>query len=834
MSFTRVFFTILFSLTAMQVLLSCGAFKTPTRRQYTKVRNYQKGKPFVYFNNIKLESNQLSKDDRSIVTDGLYNQLDDSMRTVVKQSFLISKRLETPPVFDTAFAQQSARNMEIYLKTIGYYNGTASFDSIVDSVHKDNPNKLQIRVATTFKVNTGPVFRIDSIALIPNDSNRAEIVPILELTRQYQSETFLKKGMPFSEALISSEMDRLVTLYRNNGYFNMTRDALYADVDTAFLGLLDPNLALDPIRQFEVFAEAIERRKNPLINVYIRTKPATDKYVFQQFRNQNIVVYPEYKGGTNVDSANYIDSTRNNMSIRFIEGKFKPAFIRRNVRIRTDTLYSALKINQTAEELNKLNVWQVVRIQPKIAINDSTKVDYDVLLIPYKRYTFSTNLESVFNQVQSALSTAGNLVGFGVNFGLQDRNIAKQGIQMSNNLRMGIELGLPPINSGLQATELAFSNSLSTPRIPRWLFTRKSWRFLNRKTFLTTNFSLIDRNINQNGLFAITSVTSTFGWQFQAKDAIWRISPVNAEYVNLYDLSQTFKDQLDANPFLRNSFNQGFVLGSPLGHVSFTRPQIAVKNHSNHSAGIRVNFEESGALFGRFKKVVPLFDKELFEYVKMDAEFKYQIRKLNTNWSRWVFRAAAGAGFLYDNDTSSMPFFKQFAGGGPNSMRAWPLRSIGPGSSAADIRTGRNQFFSRSGDIIFETNAEYRYKILSIWPNSLILEGALFTDIGNVWNFRNKGNAGNDTVVLNFKNFYRDLSVSVGTGLRLDFVGLFMIRVDMGYRLKNPAFPYVATNDGWRVPKVSFANLFGRSDGNRNWRYENINISLGIGYPFNW
>ena len=182
-----------------------------------------------------------------------------------------------------------------------------------------------------------------------------------------------------------------------------------------------------------------------------------------------------------------------------------------------------------------------------------------------------------------------------------------------------------------------------------------------------------------------------------------------------------------------------------------------------------------------------------------------------------------------------MPFFKQYAGGGPNSMRAWPLRSIGPGASIADTRTGRNQFFSRSGDMIFEANAEYRYNILSIWPNTLILRGALFTDIGNVWNFRNQSNIGNDTVVFQLKNLYRDLSVSVGTGFRLDFVGLFLIRVDIGYRLKNPAYPFVATDAGWRIPRVNdIGNLFGRSTEARNWRYENINISLGIGYPFQW
>lgn len=832
MSFTRLTITIFTCLAVLSVLVSCSSTNL-TRGKY-KVKKYPKNKPFVYFNEIKVVDNKLRKDSLTLLKGGLETQLDDSMQVVVKQRWLIFKRIENPPVFDTSYANQSARNMEIYLQTMGYYNSKVTIDTVyIDSVHKEDPERLQIRAATKFRVNTGPVFRIDSIALIPNDSNRVQILPIKELTDQNNSQTFLRKGMPFSEQLISREMNRLIELYRNNGYYNMTRDAIYVEVDTHFLPLLDPSLALDPIRQFEVFQEAQERRKNPLINVYIRTKPNLKDSIFRQFYNRNIVVYPEFKGGESIDSVKYIDSVRNNISVRFQEGKFKPAFIRRNLRIRTDSLFSSLKVNQTADELNKLNVWQVIRIQPKLATDDSNSIDYDLFMIPYKRFTFSTNVESVFNQVQSGLTTAGNLVGFGVTVGLQDRNIAKQGIQMNNTLRGGIELGLPPINSGLQATELTYNNSISTPRIPSWLFTRKSRRWLNRKTFLTSSISFIDRNINQNGLFALTTASSTFGWQFQTpKNLLWRISPLNVEYVKLYDLSESFKTQLANNVYLRNSFNQGFVLGNINANAT---KRFTFKKRENHLAALRVNFEESGALFGRLKNVINLFDEELFEYVKADAEFKYQIIRPGTNLERWVFRAAAGAGFLYDNDSSSMPFFKQYAGGGPNSMRAWPLRSIGPGASIADTRTGRNQFFSRSGDMIFEANAEYRYDILSIWPNTLILRGALFTDIGNVWNFRNQSNIGNDTVVFKLKNLYRDLSVSVGTGFRLDFVGLFLIRVDIGYRLKNPAYPFVATDAGWRIPRLSdVENLFSRSTEARTWRYENINISLGIGYPFQW
>lgn len=831
MQFTRAVITILVSFITMQVLVSCSAFKKPTRRQYTKVKKYPRDQPFVYYNEIKVVNDKLSKEEKAVLSDGLRTQLDDSMHTVVKESYVFFKKLQSPAVYDTTYAISSARNMEIFLKTEGYYNGKVNYELLpYDTIHKDNPEKKQIRVATKFIVNTGPVFRIDSVALIPNDSGHTYLVPLQELSNLHRSESLLKKGKPFSEQLISAEMNRLVELYRNNGYYNFTRDAIYTDVDTVFLALLDPLLALDPFRQIEVFQEAQERQKNPLINVYIRTKPNLKKSVFQLFTNHKIVVYPEYKGGEKTDSIKYKEDTDHHTIVRYREGTFKPLFIRRNLALSTDSLFSALNVNKTVEELNKLNVWQVIRIQPKISLEDSSKIDYDLLLIPYKRYTFSTNLEGVFNQPLNQLTGAGNLVGLGVNFGLQDRNIAKQGIQMTNSLRTGIEFGLPPINAGLQSTELTFSNSITWPRIPDKLFAAKNRGWFNRKTFLTSNISIIDRNINKNGAFALTTISSTFGWQFQtAKNALFRVSPLNVEYVNLYDISSNFREQLNNNPFLRTSFNQGLVMG--IVNIGYKQP-FQIKKHKNHAAALRINFEESGALFGRFKKSIKLFDKELFEYVKADAEFRYSI----TNEARkreWVFHGAAGAGFLYDNNLSNMPFFKQFAGGGPNSMRAWPLRSLGPGASRNDPRTGRNQFFSRSGDMMIEGNVEYRYNIWSIWPNTLILRGALFTDIGNVWNFRNQSNIGNDTVVFQLKNFYRDLSVSVGTGFRLDFVGLFLIRVDVGYRLKNPAYPFVLSNDGWRIPNLSdAANLFKGSDAARNWRYDNMNISLGIGLPF--
>ncbi len=50
----------------------------------------------------------------------------------------------------------------------------------------------------------------------------------------------VKKGEPFAKAPISAELDRLVELYRNNGYLRFGREDLYGLWDTLDVSLLRP------------------------------------------------------------------------------------------------------------------------------------------------------------------------------------------------------------------------------------------------------------------------------------------------------------------------------------------------------------------------------------------------------------------------------------------------------------------------------------------------------------------------------------------------------------------------------------------------------------------
>lgn len=168
-------------------------------------------------------------------------------------------------------------------------------------------------------------------------------------------------------------------------------------------------------------------------------------------------------------------------------------------------------------------------------------------------------------------------------------------------------------------------------------------------------------------------------------------------------------------------------------------------------------------------------------------------------------------------------------------MRGWPVRGIGRGGQMQPAYK-QNIFNDRTGDIQFEMNTEYRYDIARIIPNLLTLRGAVFVDIGNIWTIKNTKRDGSmDSALFKFKNLYKEMGVSAGTGFRLDF-NYVVLRFDFGFRFKRPELSYI--NSGWKSPSIGFDDAFrkiftrGKDDEYRKWRYENFNFTVGISYPF--
>ncbi len=267
--------------------------------------------------------------------------------------------------------------------------------------------------------------------------------------------------------------------------------------------------------------------------------------------------------------------------------------------------------------------------------------------------------------------------------------------------------------------------------------------------------------------------------------------------------------------------------------ISFSSARPGFKN-PNAINMVKVNVEESGLLWGYLKEgnrtsqTGNFFNKYLKEFVKADIEL---VHTINHPKSAIAFRYFTGVGIPLSRSDTTLPFFKQYFGGGPNSMRAWPVQGIGLGGQPlAPYIVQGGTFNDRTGDIQVEGNVEYRFNVAPLFSNAVLFKMALFTDIGNVWNFKNTRPDGlPDTTQFQFKNLYKQLGVSSGVGFRFDF-SYFLVRVDMAFRFKRPD---LWTDDaGWQLPDINFKNLFGSATQNRIWRYQNFNATIGLDYPF--
>ncbi|MBC7936653.1 MAG: BamA/TamA family outer membrane protein [Rhizobacter sp.] len=797
-------------------------------------RKAPKGKPYLAKNTIELKGGDFSKLERSAVVDRLLNQLDDSSRLRVTSSFLVLNVLKRPPTYDTMYSNLSAANMRASMYHIGYYNSAVSYKA-------DTSGK---KVKVHYTVQAGNPTRIDTF------SYRLVRPDLQELALKSFDKTILEEGNPITKAAVVGEIGRLVDTFRNNGYYKFTASELKMRGDTSIAALT--TISDDPFEQLQLLAEAQQKRDSPEIKLAMVLDQPDDSSRFNQYRVRKIFILQDYYPGDHFDDTTYIIQRRTrSFVLRYHKPypMFRTGFLARNISLRPGQLFRQDDYNKTLSSLSKSNAWQSVNIQTK-EIPDSNQVDLILELIPEKKFSFEASVEASYSATSNTTSAlAGNLIGFSGNLALINKNflltrkkLGGEAIRMTHRLRAGVELNnnsRAANTSLINSNELSYSNNVVIPRrinLNPFKKTRLNSQGVRvsaapvkpGETFINTTLSLN----NRLNLFNLQSVNLAAGFagKFEKKFLKgWNFvfKPLNVEFSYLYNRTDSFKTILDRNPFLRYSYNTALVIGMGAGisHI-YQNPRHLHSLLKERS--IKLNIEESGLTWGLLVPGINTY-KYKANFAKLDAEYKYTVNYRKTSF---VFRGFLGVGVPLKKDTS-LPFFKQFFGGGTNSMRGWPIRGIGAGGQQLVGYTS-DQFNDRRGDMQIELNTEYRYEIARLIPNILTLGGAVFVDAGNVWNLRNsKTNGTTDSTQFKFKNLYNQMGLSAGTGFRLDF-NYVVIRFDLGFRLKRPETSY--ENAGWKLPPIGFDDVFkkifsGRRE-YRRWRYENFNFTLGIGVPF--
>lgn len=747
----------------------------------TVPRRYQKEKPFVFKSDISIINTDLSTSEKQQLKQGLLNQMDDSLkvRKVLAVRLIppfFYYRLSRPAAFDTLFIGRSKTFMNALLNSQGYFYSTIADTFNIDTV------KNQQRATVEFFVNPGRALRYDSIGY------ELQTQELQQLAMENRSGSLIKKHDPYSIQNISNELDRLLTIYRDHGYYKITKEDLYAEHDTVVAALIDPGL--DPFEQFELLDSLSRKTREPTINVVFKQKVPKDSSHLYKYTWGKINVYPDKEVLEEGSLPVYDTVTINGITVFPASPRFKIPFIVRNVTIRPGNLYRQEDYFKTINTFTNLGAWQQVDINLFERSDSSRLLDADILLYPAKKQSLNIDFETSRNA--SDLVTTGSLFGIGLNVGVRNRNGFRESISTSSSIRFGIELG----TNIIQTMQVSFNHNIFVPRFLVPFKIRGEKNLITPRTILNFNTAYT----NRRQYFEVRSGNISWGYDWAKNNTSWQYIPLNFEYTTVHK-EQKWIDLEKDIPSLAQAFNDGLIISQVL---SYTTGRIKEKTTNF----FRTRVEESGAIFGLIKN---LDEGKLRRFLKVDLEFKYFI---NRTKSTWAFRAFGGYGLVYgksgDKPEYNLPFFKAYFGGGPYSMRAWGVRRLGLGSSIA-FDTAR-VITDRFGDMKLEGNVEYRFDVGRIF--GIKVKSALFADLGNIWgkSFDKEQNR-IDSAEFKLSRLYTDIAIGAGTSLRFDF-DFFLIRLDWAYQIKNPVF--ALENNGW------FHDL----------QLKSGQFQLGIGYPF--
>ncbi len=755
------------------------------------LKNYPLHKNIVVENKITITSPSLI-DNKKDWINNLSNYWVDGIKAKRVNHFFIYTTINKPPIYDSNLVVNSMSYMRNYLASIGHFYPTLSFkaSAIKHGFNRYRKKKNVTLMAVKVKINVGNPLIIDSVYY-------TFTTPFLsQLSKKMMDMAVVKKGSICSKQNLLNEQARLVNVFQDNGFYHFSTNQIVIIIDT--------------LPMYDTLHVSIVYKRRCVITFL--EKKTNDSLATIRYRIGTISLYPDSKITDPIEELKdnptllkYKNDIGNGVSIYQGTKRFVYPPIVLHLSLHKGDIYHQNQYYRTINSFNKMGSWQQIDVLTKEQQIDSLRyINFYFFMYYLPRYRFSVDFQTA--RVTGDI-TAGNLLGIANILSFSNTNTFKRAILSTTTIRNGIELGVGTTASTglLQTFQSSVSHSISFPSFLIPFKVHLPAKVENP----TTVISLIGTYTSRTQFYLLRSLVVNMAYQWVTQKEsnrknVFSYSPID---VGLYALDSfsLLDTALKYNPYLANAFNTGYVVDQNFSFFT----QIASRRNPNFISSFSVRAEEAGAVLGR----IPALNNKIYQYIKLSFEFKQLWQFKST---ALAFRFFAAAGYNYVGQT--LPFFKQYFAGGANSMRAWQLRQLGLGSSIATDTLSNNQFKDRYADMQLETNIEYRFPIVAL--GRIKFDGALFSDIGNVWSVK-KTNITN--AEFNITRLGKDIAIASGLGLRIDISNYFLIRFDWGYKIKDPARQ---TPNGW-VSRLSYYDT--RSNGVQ---VPNMAVQLGIGLPF--
>jgi outer membrane protein assembly factor BamA len=714
---------------------------------------------------------------------------------------------EAPVILDTTLTERSADQMRLYMQKKGWFRAT-----VRDTLHTRHPRLIgggrgrpfkRPQVDVEYHVDPGPAYHYNIIRFTVDDAR------IQEYVQQSWPQSLLKAGDRFDAEVLDAERARITERLRQLGYLYFNKELVQYDADTT-VGDHRVDILLRLERAYAKKDRGLE---------------GTPEGTVYKLEDVTLSTARTYRNAPTSDPDTLLHQ---GYTILYNDPlAYKPSALLSAVFLQPDQRFNQSDADLTYRRLSSLRVFDRIEINyDTTGVGRPGVANAIITLMPGKQQSLS---------LESYGTNRSGFLGTSVGLGYRHRNLFRGMGSIQALLSIGLEAQQSFTGRGSATQETGIGqlrtdglfNTVDigpevTLRFPHFLLPIKRERFARSaspRTAISAQY-----NFQRRPDFSRTLAKVSFGYEWnETQTRTWGFFPMEVSVIRIPQKSQAFVDYLQQanNPVLTNSYTDHLIAGM---RGQFTlNTQTSARQRDVFFARITPEWAGFPLFFplrtlgtaaqdtsgNDFYTVAGI---RYAEYVKLDTDLRWR-RRIHEK-SSLAFRVAAGAGLPYGN-LPVLPFENSFFTGGANGLRAWQARSLGPGSYSAPLEA-----FDRIGEARLEANAEYRFKLIGF------LEGALFTDVGNIWNWREdplKPGAAFS------KEFLSELAVGTGVGARLNF-DFFIVRFDLGMQTKDPS---LARGERWLFePKDQFRQQVLDLTGIPGQYKTQFNFNIGIGYPF--
>lgn len=664
--------------------------------------------------------------------------------------WIYGKLVEEPVLVSDVRPEVRVKMLDQTLDNNGYFSGTSTYEL----VQKKNKKKASI----LYTVRPGRPYLIDSIALLPDSTHLFHLIDSVARRSSY-----FKCGSRYSTDSLAALRVNIANAVRNRGYYFFRPEYITYLADST----INPG--------------SIAMRMDVADNLH--------PWALERFATGSITtVVRRNKGGGIPDTT----ETRKGRVVRYQPSRLRDGLIPSCIAFTEGRTFSVRQMDLTQTRLSRLGIFNDINIS---VLPDTVNRDRRLLDVMIE-CTFDRPLEASLEANVSSKSNS--YLGPGLTVGVTNRNIFGGGEQLNVSLTGSYEWQTGSgRNSAFNSYELGLNATLAFPRLLAPKFVPRSRRDIN-----WTRVTLGIDMLNRPHYFKMYQFNAGISYEWRSSRYITNtFTPFKLTYTKLQNTTEVFDSIMNANPAIALSFMNQFI-----PQMSYSMIFDRTINRDN-TINLQLTLQQAGNIFWSIYELCgkkgekTLFHTPFSQFVKGYGQVVYG-RRLTGKW--WlVNRVAVGAAYAYGN-SKEVPYSEQFYAGGANSVRAFTVRSIGPGSYRAPADQ-INGYFDQTGNFIFLANSELRFPILG--P----LEGAAFIDAGNVWTLKNEPSRPGGQ--LKASTFLRDIALGTGVGLRFN-ISMLVIRGDLGIGIHAP----------YHTSKRGYYNM-------ESFR-KSLAFHLAIGYPF--